>query len=160
MLRHWIKKLRVSREWVRALDAASQHEFAKAFSHVETIERLQPYQTIRPTEFDVNFELLKAMLLWKLGRLEQGLNVIRKLAPILKAGSRAEHDYLRAYLSFLAHAVTAGMEPIAPDSELSSLLQFSPDHIRAGKVPKHIQQKFPIPDRSRWPAAWNNGSLN
>jgi hypothetical protein len=72
-----------------------------------------------------------------------------------------EHDYLRAYLSFLANAVTSGMPMKSMDTELKALLRFNPAHIPFEQVPLHIRRKFPIPDRSRWPVTWTeNSSFN
>jgi hypothetical protein len=99
-------------------------------------------------------QLLKTMLLWKLGRWDEALHIIRRLAPVLRPGRKMEHDYLRAYLSFVANAVTSGMPVKSIDTELKALLLFNPAHIRFDQVPRHVRRKFPMPDRSRWPQAW------
>jgi hypothetical protein len=83
-------------------------------------------------------------------RYEEALKLINYLQEVLKPGVSAERDYLRGYLSELAHFAIANSGSHTVRSELEPLLNIELRQIELQRVPAHIKRNFPLPGHPKW----------
>ena len=144
MLRRWAKRVRASRNWIKALELSSSGRYSEALALIQSIEEASDNKSAKPTEFDVQVQLLRVMLLVNTAIYQGALAALKGLDPVLMSNTSAEGNYLRGYASLLLRAIMAATHSQSLDEGLTALSQFNLKSIDQSKVPAHLRRKFPI----------------
>jgi len=149
MLAFFLKRIRASRRWVKALDLASTRRYREALGQLESIEQLNlDKKGSRYIEFHTQVAMLKASMLAHLKRYPEALKIVATVDKTLLNQAVPNSDYLRGYLSELARFTISSGQMLIP-GDLLDLVNLRVEDVDLA-VPSHMKKTFPLPTHPKW----------